>query len=95
MKKSEFILFFVVGLLSILGITFAVGFLFTGGANEGFEQYPNVTLAHVVPGLFYLALAPLQFVKTIRTKYPVYHRWSGRTLATIGLILGGRHYLLE
>ena len=75
--------------ISVLGIAFTIRFLFAGGENEGFEQYPNVTLAHVVPGLVYLALAPLQFLQTIRNKYPGYHRWSGRILATIGLILGG------
>ena len=89
MKKSELLLTIVVGLFSVLGVGFSITFLFTGGANEGFEQYPNVTLAHVVPGLIYLALAPLQFLQTIRSKQPAYHRWSGRILATIGLILGG------
>ncbi len=78
----------IVGFLSITGIVFTISFLIRGGANEGFAEYPTVTLLHVVPGLIYLALAPLQFVSSIRTQHPGYHRWSGRMLAAIGLILG-------
>ena len=88
MTKAETTLSIVVSLLSLLGIIFTVSFLVRGGANEGFLEYPVITALHVVPGLVYMALAPLQFVGRIRRKYPSYHRWSGRLLATAGLILG-------
>ncbi len=79
---------FIVGFLSIAGVVFTITFLINGGANEGFAEYPTVTFLHVVPGLVYLALAPLQFLSAVRTKSPAFHRWSGRVLAAIGLILG-------
>jgi uncharacterized membrane protein len=78
----------IVGVLSIAGVAFTIRFLFTGGENEGFAEYPTVTNLHVLPGLIYMALAPLQFLSFVREKYPRYHRWSGRILAVIGVVLG-------
>jgi len=88
MTKAKTIMSYLVGFLSIAGVAFTIAFLIRGGANPGFEQYPAITNLHVVPGLLYLALAPLQFSKTIRARYPVYHRWSGRLLVAVGLALG-------
>lgn len=88
MNRSEKVLSSVVGLLLLLGIAFSVRFLIVGGENEGFEQYPMVTLAHVAPGILYLALAPLQFLKSLRNNHPAYHRWSGRLLVSIGFVAG-------
>lgn len=88
MTKAETTLTSIVGLLSVLGVIFTITFLIRGGANEGFEEYPAVTSAHVIPGLIYMALAPLQFLRPIRQRYPAYHRWSGRILAATGLVLG-------
>ncbi len=88
MNKARLILNVVVGFLAIAGVGATIRFMLVGGANEGFEQYPNATLAHVAPGLLYLALAPLQFVKSIRSKYPALHRWSGRLLVVLSLVLG-------
>ena len=59
MARLQTALNVIVGLLSVLGIIFTIRFLFTGGANEGFAEYPTVTQLHVLPGLIYLALAPL------------------------------------
>ncbi len=89
MTKLETTMTSLVGVLSILGVVFTVAFMINGGANEGFEEYPVVTNLHVIPGLLYLALAPLQFLSPIRDRFRSYHRWSGRLLAAIGLILGG------
>ncbi len=77
-----------VALLSLLGVAFSTRFLLVGGENEGFTEFPAVTFAHVAPGLVYLALAPLQFLKSIRSNYPGYHRWTGRLLVGIGFIAG-------
>lgn len=88
MTKARTTLTSVVGLLSVLGVLFTVSFLIRGGANEGFSEYPIVTNLHVIPGLIYLTLAPLQFLSSIRNRFRTYHRWSGRVLATIGLMLG-------
>lgn len=88
MSKAKTTVACLGGLLSILGIVFTISFLIRGGANEGFEEYPTVTSLHVIPGLIYLALAPLQFAGPIRERFRTYHRWSGRLLASIGLIMG-------
>lgn len=88
MKTSERVLAFIIGFLAIAGVGATNRFMLVGGANAGFEEYPNITLAHVGPGLLYLALAPLQFLKSIRSKYPQFHRWSGRLLVVLSLILG-------
>ncbi|MEQ8956185.1 MAG: DUF2306 domain-containing protein [Gammaproteobacteria bacterium] len=88
MRNAQLVLSVLVGFLALVGIGATIRFMLVGGANEGFEQYPNTTLAHVAPGLLYLVLAPLQFIKSIRSKYPVFHRWSGRLLVVVSLFLG-------
>jgi uncharacterized membrane protein len=36
-----------------------------------------------------MLLAPLQFVKRIRVRRPAVHRWIGRTVVAIGIVIGG------
>mgnify|MGYP000559905449 FL=1 len=88
MSKQERVLGFLVGFLVVVGIGATIRFMIEGGANEGFEEYPAITQAHVVPGLLYLILAPLQFLSSIRRKFPTFHRWSGRFLVVFSLTLG-------
>ena len=88
MAKLQSTLVSIVGLLSVSGVVFTITFLIRGGANEGFAEYPTVTQLHVLPGLVYMALAPLQFLPSVRQRWPRYHRWSGRLLTAIGLVLG-------
>ena len=42
----------------------------------------------MVLGGIYLVLAPLQFVRRIRTRHLAYHRRVGRLLVAIGLVVG-------
>jgi uncharacterized membrane protein len=42
----------------------------------------------VVLGGLYLTLAPLQFVRRIRSRHLAYHRRTGRLLVAIGLVVG-------
>ena len=86
--KAETVLSFVVGFLALAGIGGSIFFMFSGGANEGFAEYPTITNLHVIPGAIYLALAPLQFSKKVRNKSRTYHRWAGRLLAAIALAAG-------
>ena len=86
--KIESALSILVGFLAIAGIGGSIFFLFTGGNNEGFEEFPTITNLHVIPGVIYLALAPLQFVKQIRNSFKSYHRWIGRVLALIAVVAG-------
>ena len=43
---------------------------------------------HIVPGVVYLFLAPLQLAYRIRSRHYTFHRRLGRVLATAGMISG-------
>jgi uncharacterized membrane protein len=53
-----------------------------------FAHYPILTLIHIVPGLFFMILGPLQFSATIRARHLRWHRWSGRIFVVCGLVIG-------
>jgi uncharacterized membrane protein len=68
---------------------------FSGGKNSpaagldaGFARHMALTLVHILPAGLFLALAPLQFMPSIRQKHLQFHRWSGRVLVVCGLIIG-------
>ncbi|MBI1769694.1 MAG: DUF2306 domain-containing protein [Bacteroidetes bacterium] len=56
--------------------------------EEGFVNNPVLTLLHILPALLFILFGLLQFVKTIRTKNPRFHRWNGRVLLSLGAIIG-------
>jgi uncharacterized membrane protein len=58
------------------------------GLDAGFARHLALTLVHILPGGLFLALAPLQFMRSIRQKHLQFHRWSGRVLMVCGLIIG-------
>jgi uncharacterized membrane protein len=45
-------------------------------------------MLHIVPGLVFIVLGPLQFVTTLRTRRPWVHRRIGRVVLASGLITG-------
>ena len=45
-----------------------------------------MTAIHILPGLLFVVLAPLQFVKSLRKGR--LHRWLGRALVAVGLVIG-------
>jgi hypothetical protein len=53
-----------------------------------YARHPWVALIHIVPGLLYLTLVPLQFVSRIRDRHIRFHRWLGRVLAVAAVISG-------
>jgi len=53
-----------------------------------YAQHPRVALLHIIPGLLFLTLAPLQFVARIRQRRIGLHRGLGRVLATCAAISG-------
>ena len=53
-----------------------------------YVQHPWVALLHMVPGLLFLTLAPLQFVARIRQRRIGLHRGLGRMLAICAAISG-------
>lgn len=56
-----------------------------------FRTYPIARMAHMLPGLTYMLLAPLQFMPRIRRRHPAFHRMNGRVvlILSIGLIPSG------
>jgi uncharacterized membrane protein len=84
----RWLLMIVVGLLALLGIGAAIFHYVEEPYNPGFLEYPLITAFHVILGGIYLALAPWQFVQRIRNRWLGYHRWVGRLLVAIGLIVG-------
>ncbi len=51
-------------------------------------QHPWVTLLHIVPGVLFLSLGPLQFVARIRRRRISVHRGLGRILVVSAAISG-------
>lgn len=58
------------------------------GLDSGFGQHPVLTMVHIFPALVFVLLAPLQFVRTLRTRRPRLHRWMGRIALICGLVTG-------
>ena len=56
--------------------------------DDLFAHYPILTLVHIVPGLLFMLLGPLQFSSTIRARHLRWHRWSGRVFVVCGFVNG-------
>jgi uncharacterized membrane protein len=54
-----------------------------------FTKHLALTLFHILPGGLFLVLTPLQFMRRIRERQLMVHRWMGRVLVASGLIIGG------
>jgi uncharacterized membrane protein len=58
-----------------------------GALDDLFARYPQLTLIHILPGLLFMVLGPLQFSAGLRARHLRWHRWSGRVfLVCAGLI---------
>ena len=53
-----------------------------------FAAKPGMTLLHVIPALLFVLLVPMQFISSLRGRYPRFHRWTGRIIVSIGVVLG-------
>ena len=59
-----------------------------GALDDLFAHYPILTLIHIVPGMLFMILGPLQFSSTIRARHLRWHRSSGRVFVICGLVIG-------
>src|ERR1700676_211335 len=59
-----------------------------GALDDLFAHYPKLTLIHIVPGLLFMLLGPLQFSSSIRARHLRWHRWSGRVFVVCGFVIG-------
>ncbi len=48
-----------------------------------------IALAHLIPGVVFMLLGPLQFSTRLRQKWPRWHRISGRIFVLCSLSIGG------
>ena len=60
-----------------------------------FSQHKLLTLIHVIPGMLFMVLGPLQLSRTIRNKYLQFHRWSGRVFLVCCLIIAGSALMMS
>jgi hypothetical protein len=56
--------------------------------ETGFARHLLLTMAHIIPGLIFITLGPLQFVRALRIRRPGLHRWMGRLVLISGVIIG-------
>jgi uncharacterized membrane protein len=60
-----------------------------GGAfDAGFAQHPLLTLTHIIPGILFMVLGPLQFVRGIRARHLWLHRLLGRVYVAASVVIG-------
>lgn len=86
-------LWLCVSLLSLIMIAVATRRILylrppVAGLDAGFVRHPPLTLAHVVPGLAFVLLGPLQFMTGLRKRHPSRHRWTGRVVLGSALVIG-------
>jgi uncharacterized membrane protein len=56
--------------------------------DAAFTDRRTLTLVHILPGMLFMVLGPLQFVRGLRAKYPQVHRWSGRIFLAASAVIG-------
>jgi uncharacterized membrane protein len=56
--------------------------------DKAFANRRTLTLAHILPGMLFMLLGPLQFVHGLRSTYPQVHRWCGWIFLTASATVG-------
>jgi uncharacterized membrane protein len=56
--------------------------------DDLFAHYPVLTLIHILAGLLFMMVGPLQFSRTLRGRYPKFHRVNGRIFLVCAAIVG-------
>jgi len=56
--------------------------------DDIFARHPVLTLLHILPGLLFVTLGPLQFNANLRARHPKWHRVSGRLFLCAALTIG-------
>jgi hypothetical protein len=63
--------------------------------DAGFAAHESLTLIHILPAALFMALMPLQFVERIRKRHITVHRWSGRLLLLLGIVIGASALIMS
>lgn len=56
--------------------------------DEAFAKKPVLTLAHIIPALLLVVLVPFQFSRSFRDRHIRIHRWLGRIIMSLALVIG-------
>lgn len=56
--------------------------------DDVFAHYPLLSLVHIIPGLVFVPTGPFQFIQSVRTRYPRWHRLGGRLFLISGMVIG-------
>jgi uncharacterized membrane protein len=87
-KIVRVVLISIVCFLITIGVGASIAHFFQNYYNPDFFKHPIIVSLHVILGAFFLAFAPFQFITKIRKRWINYHRWIGRILLGLGLIIG-------
>src|SRR5215813_14769384 len=71
------------------------GALEVAGPDAHFAAKMGMTLLHIVPSLLFVLLVPLQFVQSLRLRHSRFHRWTGRLVMGLGIVIGTSALLLS
>ena len=93
-RSARWLLGMALGVLVLVGIGASATHYLQQPYNPGFSEYPTIVALHVMLDSLYLALAPFQFVRRIRSRHLGYHRWTGRLLVAVGLVVGATTLLM-
>jgi uncharacterized membrane protein len=52
-----------------------------------FDAAPSAVVVHVVASILYVVLGAFQFSARTRRRHPGWHRWAGRVLVPLGLVI--------
>ena len=50
----------------------------TAALDLNFSRRQLLTMVHILPGMLFMVLGPLQLSRSIRSRHLYFHRWSGR-----------------
>ena len=53
-----------------------------------YTTHPFISAMHLLPGIAFTVLGPLQLAPAVRRRWPGVHRWSGRVFVLSGLLTG-------
>src|SRR4051812_16326616 len=57
-------------------------------SSAGFSEHRVLTLLHILPAGVFMVLMPFQFVERVRVRHLAWHRWTGRLLVVLGVVVG-------
>ncbi len=57
--------------------------------RAAYEAHPVGILTHIFCSSLAIILGPVQFIPSIRRRWPLAHRWMGRVYLGVGVLIGG------